>query len=1252
MADVVVKRLSAKQTLNRSTQNAKRLRRAASIRRTEREEQVQQIRAATLEEQARAALAAAAEAANRKNILDHTVYEESINEELESEIIDSIVNGILQVGQSLEAPAAPAPAAPVVLTKKDYDLANNLLSLKRVSDTFKKYETRLSKRLVAAAEGAAGAAALAPGEAAERAKSDIKAKIKSKLVGKIGAGEDKAAKADKYITETIDKTSETAEEINGKIEKDKISPDVVQKVNDAITFIKDGDKNLPSGYDTLLNRLKYNNQPDKHTYESERELLMIADTIHDFGETNKRGATKEALECCDDKIKTLLGAIGKSDIIDKAVIKYHPGTENPVKKVTKGNIESSTEEYFETYYPKSCNIPGNKKIISVFNTSVIKRSDILQKCKDSIVSIEFDDYVSSSVKDLKQKKYYEDYKKVGNQLLTYFFGANKGSEVVFFTFDSAKRLVRDIIMGLNEVGANYAVGEFITPQTMVDSAGTSYKLFNTPQIKQPDSLLSDNIFKNFTAKVNGTENRTQIFFDLFTASSNYFTKSDSVDFRFSINQEAPNKFTYDVTIPGFEPITLTQNKNFGPNITYLKGYISNPTNAYRTDSDAPVVVNVKNDEDEDDGEDEGEGKCMSIKPIMEKYVVEPITEANKLMINKLCFDIKRMGDHEQANALYHHMRSNYNTKCVFVTGDKLCALYSRLIGNPTIYVLKRKIICYKGEPIIENIHELNKNKLRNLIEETNRIIIVYNSIIDSFLKEDSVINKLIENIKDNYKRYSHDNKLCEILVKIQAVSCLYYLLKITKEFTVKPDGANAEGEDEDEDEGDELLNKLDKIDKDIQDIVASVRPFQDNIYNKYMILNIDAIDVMSELDVINNISEVQRYFDSITEKYKKVEMYISFLQNNKIVQIGGPINSPKINVLSDYIFFLKDGNIDVTNNNTINFSLENISTIINNSARITRHSSGNIINAFRDYFYSLLYIEDKQISEDAEFTGDNIDAKIKDILYAKPIPGALVDPNVIPQISIENMKSELDVFFTKIKDETEPPAAPPPPAAEMEEEEEDEEDENEGEAKMEEEEQNGGKVKAVYSLSSHRIKKISPQFPQDKSPFVNQRNDTHLDSPQAPSTKTSASSETSQKISELSPTSSLYALREVLFGAYNIYIDLSKNEKYKKYFEFGYKTTQNTMTLDSYIENYDEGEDEDEDENEEEGEEKEEEKEEEVKNKNAPKNNLSGGSKSKKSIKHKKSSNIRHITNRLKRAQINRTSKNKRFNKSRRVGSK
>jgi hypothetical protein len=150
---------------------------------------------------------------------------------------------------------------------------------------------------------------------------------------------------------------------------------------------------------------------------------------------------------------------------------------------------------------------------------------------------------------------------------------------------------------------------------------------------------------------------------------------------------------------------------------------------------------------------------------------------------KLCVDIKGGGDAEQVNAIWH-LYHNKKQRCIMVTGDILCYMYSISMGLPSVLIASDTIYMSKGiplGPIPESV------KLKNKL---NRYIALFNNILKSFsdlTNAGDKIKLLILNILNNvHKKISipntsnETNNFINALIQLKALDIVNFLIEMQK----------------------------------------------------------------------------------------------------------------------------------------------------------------------------------------------------------------------------------------------------------------------------------------------------------------------------------------------------------------------------------------------------------------------------------------------------------------------------------------
>lgn len=194
----------------------------------------------------------------------------------------------------------------------------------------------------------------------------------------------------------------------------------------------------------------------------------------------------------------------------------------------------------------------------------------------------------------------------------------------------------------------------------------------------------------------GFENESRALYltDNITQVSNFLTNKDKLQFSIEndgFNQDNMVGYKWKLEKIGgavVNTIKPTNKQINGPSIQTLSSYIQCSNKADKAKCFKQV--------------DSSATSQISLKPFLEKM-------PNSDLINKVCFDIKHMGDFEQINYAYNYARANRDKIIINLTGDINCATYSDTLQSfITILSTPNSIHISVGKDI-EEMSDLEKN---------------------------------------------------------------------------------------------------------------------------------------------------------------------------------------------------------------------------------------------------------------------------------------------------------------------------------------------------------------------------------------------------------------------------------------------------------------------------------------------------------------------------------------------------------------
>lgn len=670
--------------------------------------------------------------------------------------------------------------------------------------------------------------------------------------------------------------------------------------------------------ETILGRLRERIALDgKEEWEVETNKLDIFDTFHDFRDGTERGIR----DCCSTEINQLTQT-------QDGYLR--------IFGIPPSNVEKKSEEYFEKTIPKALGkVVENQvsEMIQITYSQILTTPAVLTSCHNTSVEI-----IADVEPDTDEKK-----KIIANALLVYFFGQPNIPTGVFFTYDASHAISKDIMMPLtNTVNAGFYTGQIITPQNMADSA--MMKSSGKSSVFDGTNFEGDiPIVGEAGAPVNNERGR---YISTFTGNtSNYFVKNlYGPNAVFGISNQrngipytlsTPYSFTYTITLPGGVieiPFALDANGAIGksgPSVMYLKSVIRNE----------PVE----------------DVTCTKITVLTEQGLTPP-------ELQSAIFDIKRSGDHEQANALLAFIMLSQNHRGIFQTLDILSAVYSRLLGNPTIYTLSTKaaskMLCYRGAPKVFNEVESQKQILVGLVSYINRILNVYLAIINS--AQNPMFSSLVANLIQ-VSNYTNPDKTIELLIKIKAYDAILYL-KMMESLT----------------RGDQ--NTVNGLFSRVQAILAEFGK-EMNEANMFTGIQVEIpIDNLSESQISNAIQLIQTFVNQTKDIFSNCEQYLQYFNRKQVVSTSN--GGTYINIQPNFFLLDAAGAITgvVANNSSIDFDfdeqIKETTKILNSTSVKTRRSKA--LKSLTSFFNNLLNVDRLYNTQGFQEVLDNIDAQYND----------------------------------------------------------------------------------------------------------------------------------------------------------------------------------------------------------------------------------------------------------------------------------
>ncbi len=532
-------------------------------------------------------------------------------------------------------------------------------------------------------------------------------------------------------------------------------------------------------------------------------------------------------------------------------------------------IEDSTINYIKTKYPTV--LQSN-----AYFTNIIKVFNLDGNSNLNEADIEGTNYIEMKIND----SIYDnpnDLSPTGILLLKFLFGSFRDRIPYYFSFDagSAKPIER-IFRTLGNVK------QLVTPQNVLDSATLSINVFN------------DN-------------SRLEYLHGIFPNSSNYFTK-DHILFNIdttnpSFGQDGSLEFDYNA-IYSRSTYNIPTGNAEGPGVNILSDIMTNCKKSDKACFD----------------------RNNTVRYINYYNIVDALPNDDTMY--KLLFDIKRMGDHEQANAVYYNNKMGNNT--VFVTIDKLAALYSQFIGNPTILVnyAKKTIIFYKGK-LNKSIKDLEKEKKLNQKYTIKYILEILPKLF--MIKNDNLFNQINNNISSNNDNI---NKFIDKMIKDNELLKVFFNNMIQYK-----------------------LQDISQLASNINTHIINIISNNNTSFNIPLLSSQINNALKSNTDIDHNIKNI--FTEEFINSIKTV--------NNILSNININYDNATNKYIYDTIIFDISNNT-LVNNNTFNFNFNIIYKLFSNINKLYTLKSSRISARARDkstkiITLSLLLIQLRKISE-------------------------------------------------------------------------------------------------------------------------------------------------------------------------------------------------------------------------------------------------------------------------------------------------
>ena len=542
----------------------------------------------------------------------------------------------------------------------------------------------------------------------------------------------------------------------------------------------------------LLKRIRCGEGPDDIIQNySAYVLLAGCDFCHDFDDNGGRVDADTWGDGYDPRVgktdnfaylirKALNGAIPVSDPTNdeftnftKKWLREAPTRLlKPTPSISSSGVEDQTIRFFETHYRDELKVDYTTVItyrdiinrINALKTTPESINQAIYRCGEQL----YGDYGQTCCLDLdlaENEDWDRDYSTenkihIALFLLNYFFPPADGDVdentkfLSYMTFDADSNIPSKIFGLLDQVI------NLVTPLNISDSATGEAHLVS----KKNKRYGSKNCYKFPTNASKGGKL-------LYMYTGNVFTEDKG---RFYIDKgeeeygEA-NRYNFNVSFEKCGPpqsiATIPFNSEFksGPSVNYLSNLANNNGYGYpgKKMADLTEFVNGR------DGRDE-RGRSVKIGGISGMFRGRD----QKEIISQILFDIKRCGDWEQCNAAFFLEKEM--DRVILCSLDRLCSLYSRCIGNRTIWHHGPHLKLYRfpknitPEQLALMASDANKRKLRIFI---NKIRVLNNFYIKNVGKYNAIPSENIGHsfvlpVKKPNDRYQISYTMCNNIAKI------------------------------------------------------------------------------------------------------------------------------------------------------------------------------------------------------------------------------------------------------------------------------------------------------------------------------------------------------------------------------------------------------------------------------------------------------------------------------------------------------
>ena len=423
-----------------------------------------------------------------------------------------------------------------------------------------------------------------------------------------------------------------------------------------------------------------------------RVRLGKTDSIHDFDDNGGRVPTNCWNSVSQNLLANLYGlqyqqSMGFTQWLQQPTIYGN--------NVSASKVEEQTIIWFENNNPFE--LRTNNRLKYTYR-EFLNPSNIIP---DNIDILELD---IGDLEDWNMNYSNIERKQIGLAILNFFFPPSRDQPVInsqqptYISFDAHSNMPDKIFGEMDQVV------NLVTPLNISDSAGTeshlngkNYYLF--PEPPQQPYIFDSNIYSNGAALL-----------DLQITKPNY-ERNTRYDFNLNI-----------ATQQGASQLRFNPDNRSGPSVTYLSESINNISTRKQIYLDPSKMVDLS-----------------------------PLNSlSNKDLLIKILFDLKRGGDWEQANAAKkaNNFTARTNSRTIFASIDRLCALYSRCIQQNTIYHFSTSMILYRFKGAGQTPQQIKSNKISFLNEKIKNLFDLNTKIsyLTTRLNQDDIMNGINKSI--------------------------------------------------------------------------------------------------------------------------------------------------------------------------------------------------------------------------------------------------------------------------------------------------------------------------------------------------------------------------------------------------------------------------------------------------------------------------------------------------------------------------